>query len=1119
MADFGGYKDADDVTHPPPAIAARAIAIPRESKYISLMKRIEAAIGKVGCGEQFVDLPSEDFIEAATDTILELHEENRTHEDELSEAKARIGKLESELQAKKENANNLQQQLGQDTPARPDPIPNDSTSASQNDMEVDKPKKSTKNMFADMEKKYAILERKYEAANTKAVLCTCSTVRGMLDEFAERLDKAIVATKADLGDAGSEDYKAEDYLEWSEKEILTLRELVSKLKAAEDEAVNEERADPLSTPTSLPTTSQPTIQAQDQQLTSMEPPATISLATQKAREQALAARALKKEEEHTKQLNRMTRENNHLRGQGLIVEKEKEKLQQTVKELERQNTKLCKDVLAEKKRRSTAEASALALQESLRLEKRETLRLSSLVGKPATKETRRQMGVVPNFMVCKKKMGIKTHTQRQERLIALMMKEIIDQKKVMSHPEHTIQILNYTHQSNISQLNSEYQQQIQSLQAELSSANSHLAKLHPQAQEFNTKIEELEIKLKGAQECVSTERNNASELVLTVNSLKIDLNNSASDIKDLKRKLTENNDLETKLQEANAAIEKERTKNVELVNRINGINTDLEERQSKIEDLNEKLKNKGDLESEIQAANDAIGHEHMKNSTFETTIANLKTKFGDLECENKNLEEKRASLEAQLQTALKDKNSGGFGNTEVVLHNADPQEDTAEEIVGLESGHLDNSDPTGSTPNNEQHQKLEVKKGSPQQRSRRADRFKFTRPNTPPPGPRRKSDETEEIYTQRLRLLSQFLLDHNSKLLGQGKGHFAVSILETTQYQNIDEFISDPTECFVAMREKLDAIYSENCELKNEIDQLEDDHSQESKKLNSRVRKLEATVDGLRQEKIEEKRYEKKKLAFREQALTKAENALEQRKKELDSAESELAAVATAESSTDSWDNETDDDGSSIFGDARISKDFHAVEQNSMFADNWYNGGCEVGLQVDNTEFQCPSPVDDIEAFQCPNPVGDIETECSSASGTFPWKLILVDLLVIFLLLAGILFSTIFKQNPPSEQRPPHTCHISERTQFSMPFSLPEGVPILVCLEDGNSNFTPASSLTVPILDSPVSQLPLFGGPDYEPVIPPTASTGFKSWLWEFVVTGAAQGQFGAAAGSSSLYL
>ena len=871
---------------------------------------------------------------------------------------------------------------------------------------------------------------------------------------------------------------------------------------------------PSPTPTSLPTTSQPTTQAQDLQLAAMQPPATISLATQKAREQALAARALKKEEEHTKQLNRMTRENNHLRSQGLIVENEKEKFQQKVKELERQTIKLGKEVLAEKKRGSTLEASASALQESLRLEKRETLRLSSLIGRPAIKETRRQMGVVHNFMV-RKKIGTRTHTQRQERLIALMMREIIRQKKVMSHPEHTIQILNYAHQSNIAQLNAEYQQHIQSLQAELSSANSHLTKPHPPAQEFNAKIEALEIKLKGAQECASTERSNASELGLTVRSLRIDLTNRASDIKDLKQKLTENKDLETKLREADAATERERTKNAELVNRIDGINADLEEHRSEIEDLNEKLKNKGGLESEIRAANDAIGHEHKKNSRFEMTIADLKTKLGDLEYENKNLEEKKASLEEQLQMALRDKKTGGFGNTEAVLHNANPQKNTAEDFVGLESGHLDNSDPTGSRPNNEQHQELEVKNGHPQPLIRRANKPKFTRPNTPPPGPRRGRDEPEEVYTQRLRRLTQFSLDHNAKLLGQDKGHSAVSDLETTQYQTIEEFLSDPTKCFVAMWEKLDASFSENCELKNEIDRLEDDHNQQSKRLKANVRKLEATVDGLRQE----KRDENMKLKLREQALTKAEKALEQREQWLNRVESGVDAVTMAESSTSSWDNETYDDGSTIFEDPRIYGDIQAAERCSMFADTWHNGGCEVGLQVDNTEVQCPSPVGDIEASQCPNPVGDIETECSGVSRAFPWKLILVDLLVIFLLLAGMLCCTIFKQNPPSEQRPPHTCHISERPHFSMPFSSPDRVPILVCLENGSSNSTPAFSLTVPILDSLVSQLPLFDGPGYEHVTPPEASTGFKSWLWEFVVTGAAQGQFGAAVGSSSLYL
>jgi hypothetical protein len=130
MADFGGYKDADGVTHPPPAIAARAIAIPRESKYLSLIKMIEAAIEKVDCSEQFANLPPEAYIDCAAETILQYH-------NDLSTAEARIEELESELRAREENANNLQHQLGQDTPARPNPVPNDSTSASQNDMEVD----------------------------------------------------------------------------------------------------------------------------------------------------------------------------------------------------------------------------------------------------------------------------------------------------------------------------------------------------------------------------------------------------------------------------------------------------------------------------------------------------------------------------------------------------------------------------------------------------------------------------------------------------------------------------------------------------------------------------------------------------------------------------------------------------------------------------------------------------------------------------------------------------------------------------------------------------------------------------------------------------------------------
>jgi hypothetical protein len=289
-------------------------------------------------------------------------------------------------------------------------------------------------------------------------------------------------------------------------------------------------------------------------------------------------------------------------------------------------------------------------------------------------------------------------------------------------------------------------------------------------------------------------------------------------------------------------------------------------------------------------------------------------------------------------------------------------------------------------------------------------------------------------------------MGYNSKLLGQDKGHSAVSDLETTRFQNIDEFISDPTECFVAMREKLDASFSKNCDLNHKIDQMEDRHGQESKKLKSRVKKLEATVDGLRQEIEEEKRNKNKKLTFREQALANAEKALEQRKQELDSAESELAAVTTAESSTDSWDKETDDNGSTIFGDARISEGVHAVEQNSMFADNWDNGDRVVDAPADRIEARCASPIKDIDA------------ELPTTPGALSWKLILVFLLLLAVRVAVIVYPTVSEQNPPTYQHLPDTCHMSDKPTA---LALPDPLPILVCLSDKSSNATqpPASIL------------------------------------------------------------
>jgi hypothetical protein len=193
----------------------------------------------------------------------------------------------------------------------------------------------------------------------------------------------------------------------------------------------------------------------------------------------------------------------------------------------------------------------------------------------------------------------------------------------------------------------------------------------------------------------------------------------------------------------------------------------------------------------------------------------------------------------------------------------------------------------------------------------------------------------------------------------------------------------------------------------------------------------------------------------------------------------------------------------SIFIDARVSEDPQQIEQNSMFANAW-NIEEPMFLSTWNIEERVP--------------------DMPSTSTTSHWKWMLSLLLVL-----AFLSSTVLKllQQPLSSrpnvifQHLPDTCSFTERpTTISSSISQPE----LLCLADYSNNYSEASSFPASGLIHLANDVrPLgervvgIGSVSHTKTSPSTLAI-FKTWFWNFVLTGTAHGRVGVEKGRRELY-
>jgi hypothetical protein len=147
-----------------------------------------------------------------------------------------------------------------------------------------------------------------------------------------------------------------------------------------------------------------------------------------------------------------------------------------------------------------------------------------------------------------------------------------------------------------------------------------------------------------------------------------------------------------------------------------------------------------------------------------------------------------------------------------------------------------------------------------------------------------------------------------------------------------------------------------------------------------------------------------------------------------------------------------------------------------------------------------------------------------STSTTSHWKWMLSLLLVL-----ALLSSTVLKllQQPLSSRedvilRPlPETCSYSERpVTISSSISQPD----LLCLADYSNNYSEASSFPVSGLIHLANDMEPFGeqlvgiGSVSHTKTSPSTLAVFKTWFWNFVLTGTAHGKVGVEAGRRELY-
>jgi hypothetical protein len=310
----------------------------------------------------------------------------------------------------------------------------------------------------------------------------------------------------------------------------------------------------------------------------------------------------------------------------------------------------------------------------------------------------------------------------------------------------------------------------------------------------------------------------------------------------------------------------------------------------------------------------------------------------------------------------------------------------------------------------------------------------------------------------------------------------------------------------IATAERLAELDHKESSLKDERKQFETDCAEMEEDLKLREQKLASNeLDYARrlqdlQTREAQVAESSKQLELQQEEQKKRDIAAASRLKE---AQEELERLKE-EMLSSTWDCNSDIEYDwSLFIDARVFEDPQQIEQNSMFANTW---------NIEESMFSNTWNIEERVPYM------------PSTSTTSHWKWMLSLLLVL-----ALLSSTVLKllQQPLSSRedvilRPlPETCSYSERpVTISSSISQPD----LLCLADYSNNYSEASSFPVSGLIHLANDMEPFGeqlvgiGSVSHTKTSPSTLAVFKTWFWNFVLTGTAHGKVGVEAGRRELY-
>jgi hypothetical protein len=430
---------------------------------------------------------------------------------------------------------------------------------------------------------------------------------------------------------------------------------------------------------------------------------------------------------------------------------------------------------------------------------------------------------------------------------------------------------------------------------------------------------------------------------------------------------------------------------------------------------------------------------------------------------------------------------------------------------------------------------------------RRSYEFIRRRPalTTIPPGSQSYMDDDE---VRRLINYSEILSYHNAKLLDQRRGHAVANDLELTGFETVEEFMKDPASSFIAMSEKLDRVLTKNCDLEDEIKEVNERIRQQKKKAEAREKKLQRKIEALEQEKKDNRTSEQlaeDDLRDRQFCQAQAEwnyrvalETFDKRVKEQNAREAEFDRDSLQYTIMMSREQQFDE----MVNDLIVKQ--RRIEALELAAQKWPNRIARL-LAITSWRPQLHLPVPGLRRLfrragppRRPRNVDDFPYVEIAPGHKRAWfrKVPLFQLFALAAALACCLFLVFMIGNTPLSRtaaQPEHlqlpvrllnTCHISERPTSVPP---PTPVPDFVCLSDLSSNFSETPSSRVPVFTDTPSNAPLLEsnestmevGNGRGVYIAPSTPTVFKTWFWNFLMTGSSQGRVGIAAGRRDLYL